>query len=319
MTRRIPIIFRECVFLLPHLHNVHITAHSALLMGLIILVSSEPSPGFQLDFDVYDGDRDIPNLENADDIKILLSQVFVKMVTTGDLKDVDDSLEVPLNDDFLYMTIPHKFRLSFFSWDSLPALVGILSIPQGPFLHATQLKIDIIYWEDPESEENIVQFLSSLAQAHSLWVNSDTLAYIHKISLRYLDRHLLPSLRHLELSSYDMKLASAIEDFLEFREAFETPIQSFTSHGLRGANMTNLERFDGLLFRAYLNTEEVSYVCGSGNPETLDFTATAVNRNSAELGMWVKDLLEELSTLPFLQFDIIPHSNIVYSGREAEE
>ncbi|KAF9554356.1 hypothetical protein CPC08DRAFT_821759 [Agrocybe pediades] len=289
----IPIFSPTNIVFLPHLHHVRITTDTVWQVGLTILISLRPCPGFQLEFDVREGQGDITIAGGGDVIKDVLSRFLTD--TSGELKE--DTLEVKLYGDVFYMFTLDKFRLDFHCWNCVAPLIRILSIPQAAFLQATELNIDIIR-ENQETDEIIANFFSSLAVAHSLCTNSETLAYIHELSLGYPDKHLLPALKHLELRGYEMGLANMIEEFLGYRrDAYGTPIQSITASGLWGANLCNLERFDGILFRGYFGDTEVCYVCGSGSPETLDFTATAAQTEDPAIRrMEIDRLLTELSS-----------------------
>ncbi|KAF4622529.1 hypothetical protein D9613_009636 [Agrocybe pediades] len=290
----IPVFSPADGIILPRLHDVRITTYSPWRVGLAILVALQPRPEFKLDFDVQDGVGDV-SIEDADAIKHVLSQLFTG--TSPDLKE-DCHLQAVFYDTVFEITIPQKFRLSFSTWDSLSALLGILRMPLAPFYHATELNIDIKYSVVNPHSDTMAQFFSSLTLVHSLKTDMETLVYIHKLSLRYDDTHLLPSLRHLELLNYDKFLANMIEEFLDYRhDPYGTPILSLTCHGLWGDNLSNLERFNGILFRGCFGDEEVHYVCGSGNPERLDFTATAIADGNSEIEeMEILKALAALST-----------------------
>ncbi|KAF4611053.1 hypothetical protein D9613_006501 [Agrocybe pediades] len=294
----IPIFSPTNIVFLPHLHHVRITTDTVWQVGLTILISLRPCPGFQLEFDVRDYGGDI-SIEDANFITGVLSPF---LTNTPWHSAEENNLDIKLYDSMLAIdTRPAQFRLDFFSSDSISELTSILSIPHAMFLKATKLDIDI---KGPDNdfvyENNVVQFLSSLAVAHSLRTDMGTLEYIHQLSSRYHDRHLLPSLRHLELHYYEVEFASALEEFLDYRcYAYGAPIQSITCHGLRGRNLTNLERFDGIVFRGYFINEEVHYVCGSGSPETLDFTATAIVKPDPAIARKsILEMLESMRTEP---------------------
>ncbi|KAF9556538.1 hypothetical protein CPC08DRAFT_820398 [Agrocybe pediades] len=213
------------------------------------------------------------SIADADAIQHALSQVFTD--SPRDLKE-NSQLKVTLDDNFFYITTPHKFRLSFRTSHSPSALMRILCMPKAAFHHAPELEFDINCSTNPPSD-TMVQFFSLLAVAHSLRTDLETLDYIHQLSLRYDDTRLLPSLTHLELSNYREDLTKTIEQFLDYRrDAYGTPILSLTCRDLWGANLSNLERFDGLLCSGSFGDKKVHYVCGSGNPEKLDFTAATI-------------------------------------------
>ncbi|KAF4621970.1 hypothetical protein D9613_009255 [Agrocybe pediades] len=270
----IPFFSPTNVVILPCLHRLHIESDSAWLVGLIILFSLRPSFGFQLVFEVHDSDGDI-SVEEANAIRGVLSPFL--MNTPWDPEE--DSLDIKLYGS-LFAIDTRQLRLNFWSWDSMSELTSILSIPHAMFLHATKLDIDIKGPEnDPAYENDIVQFLSSLTVADSMSTDMETLEYIHELS-----------------SSSPQRSKSSSTIVVTF-------MGTQSSRGLWGRNLSNLERFDGTLFRGYFGySEKVCYVCGSGSPETLDFTAIEPNIARRE-EISVAEMLERMRVASGLQDD----------------
>ncbi|KAF9560439.1 hypothetical protein CPC08DRAFT_818273 [Agrocybe pediades] len=231
-----------------------------------------PSFGFQLVFEAHALDGNI-SIEEANVVRGVLSPFLMNTPW-----DPEESLGIKLYGS-LFAIDTRQLRLNFWSWDAMSELTSILAIPHAMFLHAKKLDIDIKGPKNnPAYENDIVRFLSSLTVADSMSTDMETLEYIQELSSRYHDSYLLPSLKHLEFC-YEVEFATALEEFLDYRrDVYGNPIQSITSRGLWGCNLSNLERFDGTLFRGHFGySKEVCYVCGSGSPETLDFTAIEPN------------------------------------------
>ncbi|KAF9547042.1 hypothetical protein CPC08DRAFT_769531 [Agrocybe pediades] len=255
----------ELVFL-PHLSHVHISTLAAWKVAIDTLDRLRPFPGFRLEFRVDDAQEEISSA-----YAVAIKHVFGRILQ--DVKEVN-LLNVTIYDDCLSIDTANKFHFGFGSRGTLlPILQGMLCLPQSGLLLAKKLLFTKSS-EDRLYDEVIMAFTSSLSEVESLHVDVSTLAYIHGLSLRHLGPPFSPLLKDIELSGHHMPFATILELFLDHRKTLNgsAMIQSLTIYGLAGNNLSNLERFNGLLVEGYFHGKRIHYVCGSGRQEILNFT-----------------------------------------------